>query len=67
MDVEIVPSKKPKRERTIPPERLVHAVDPLSGVVSILQALHVGAEAWGQVPVFDGLGCTAPTWPMPAR
>ncbi|MGL4967127.1 MAG: DUF3108 domain-containing protein [Inquilinus sp.] len=55
MDVEIVPSKKPKREQTIPPERLVHAVDPLSGVVSILQALHVGAEACkGQVPVFDG-------------
>ncbi|MFE0756956.1 DUF3108 domain-containing protein [Inquilinus sp. NPDC058860] len=54
-DVEIVPSKKPKREQTIPPERLVHAVDPLSGVVSILQALHVGAEACkGQVPVFDG-------------
>lgn len=55
MDVEIVPSKKPKREQTIPPERLVHAVDPLSGVVAILQALHVGAEACrGQVPVFDG-------------
>jgi hypothetical protein len=55
MDVVIVPSKKPKREQTIPPERLVHAVDPLSGVVSILQALHVGAEACkGQVPVFDG-------------
>lgn len=55
MDVEIVPSKKPKRPQTIPPERLVHAVDPLSGVVSILQALHVGATACrGQVPVFDG-------------
>jgi len=55
MDVEIVPKKKPKREQTIPPERLVHAVDPLSGVVSILQALHIGAEACkGQVPVFDG-------------
>lgn len=55
MDVEIVPSKKPKREQTIPPEHLVHAVDPLSGVVSILQALHVGAAACkGQVPVFDG-------------
>ncbi|WP_225765309.1 DUF3108 domain-containing protein [Inquilinus sp. Marseille-Q2685] len=55
VDVEIVPSKKPKREQTIPPERLVHAVDPLSGVVAILQALHVGAEACkGQVPVFDG-------------
>jgi len=55
MDVEIVPSKKPKREQTIPPERLVHAVDPLSGVVSILQALHVGAPACaGQVPIFDG-------------
>lgn len=55
MDVEVVPSKKPKREQTIPPERLVHAVDPLSGVVAILQALHVGAEACkGQVPVFDG-------------
>ncbi|WP_395675933.1 DUF3108 domain-containing protein [Inquilinus sp.] len=55
MDVEIVPSKKPKRDQTIPPEHLVHAVDPLSGVVSILQALHVGAAACqGQVPVFDG-------------
>lgn len=55
MDVEVVPSKKPKREQTIPPERLVNAVDPLSGVVSILQALHVGAAACaGQVPVFDG-------------
>jgi hypothetical protein len=55
MDVEIVPSSKPKREQTIPPERLVHALDPLSGVVSILQALHVGASACtGQVPVFDG-------------
>lgn len=55
MDVEIVPSKKPKREQTIPPEHLVHAVDPLSGVVSILQALRVGAAACkGQVPVFDG-------------
>lgn len=55
MDVEIVPSKKPKREQTIPPEHLVHAVDPLSGVVSILQALHVGAAPCrGQVPVFDG-------------
>ncbi|OWJ64875.1 DUF3108 domain-containing protein [Inquilinus limosus] len=55
MDVEIVPSKKPKRAQTIPPEQLVHAVDPLSGVVSILQALHVGAAACkGQVPVFDG-------------
>ncbi|WP_342235946.1 DUF3108 domain-containing protein [Inquilinus sp. OTU3971] len=55
MDVEIVPSKKPKREQTIPPEKLVHAVDPLSGVVAILQALHLGAEACqGQVPVFDG-------------
>lgn len=55
MDVEIVPSKKPKREQTIPPAQLVHAVDPLSGVVSILQALHIGAAACqGQVPVFDG-------------
>ncbi|MGK9171482.1 DUF3108 domain-containing protein [Inquilinus limosus] len=55
MDVEVVPSKKPKREQTIPPEHLVNAVDPLSGVVSILQALRVGAEACnGQVPVFDG-------------
>ena len=55
MDVEIVPSTKPKREQTIPPERLVHALDPMSGVVSILQAMHVGAAACtGQVPVFDG-------------
>jgi hypothetical protein len=55
MDVEIVPSTKPKREQTIPPARLVHALDPMSGVVSILQALHVGAAACtGQVPVFDG-------------
>ena len=55
MDVEIVPSKKPKREQTIPPAKLVHAVDPLSGVVAILQALHLGTEACqGQVPVFDG-------------
>ncbi|WP_343715238.1 DUF3108 domain-containing protein [Inquilinus sp.] len=55
MDVVIVPSKKPKREQTIPPAQLTHAVDPLSGVVSILQAMHVGAEACkGQVPVFDG-------------
>lgn len=55
MDVEIVPKKKPKREQTIPPEQLVHAVDPLSGVVSILQSLRLGAEACkGEVAVFDG-------------
>jgi hypothetical protein len=55
MDVEIVPSSKPKREQTIPPQQLLHALDPMSGVVSILQALHVGAAACtGQVPVFDG-------------
>lgn len=55
MDVDIVPRKKPKREQTIPPEQLVHAVDPLSGVVSILQALRLGGEACkGAVPVFDG-------------
>ncbi|MDR6294620.1 MULTISPECIES: DUF3108 domain-containing protein [Inquilinus] len=55
MDVEIVPSTKPKREQAIPPQQLVHALDPMSGVVSILQAMHVGAAACtGQVPVFDG-------------
>lgn len=55
IDVEMVPSSKPKREQTIPPQRLVEALDPLSGVVSILQALHAGTPACaGQVPVFDG-------------
>lgn len=55
MDVVIVPSSKPKREQTIPPRQLVDALDPLSGVVSILQALRVGSAACsGRVPVFDG-------------